>query len=231
VDLQLKVHVDFFSVFLRNIACNFRTALPLRWHGTLKTGIMAIPYVRSKENIASIIKSRVTFYLLGVLVLVQLAARDVDKDKRSLSERILAFKRGGVEKMVNTDRYDIEGVIEYAESLLGTRHVMGGYSTSGIDCSGMVKLAHAPFGVELPHSSHEQARYGTIIHSLDDLKRGDLVFFHSTYKTNRLITHSGIYLGDNKFIHTSASMGVSVTTLRNSGYWQDHYLFATRLAN
>jgi murein DD-endopeptidase / murein LD-carboxypeptidase len=192
---------------------------------------MSMPYVSSRKNIATIQKSKVTFYLLGLLIFVQVAASSIGKDRLTLNERILAFKSGGVEKKVNTNRYEIEGVIEYAESLLGTRHVMGGYSTSGIDCSGMVKLAHATFGVDLPHSSHEQARYGTIISSMDDLKRGDLVFFHSTYKTSKLVTHSGIFLGDNKFIHTSASMGVSVTTLRNSGYWQDHYLFATRLAD
>jgi murein DD-endopeptidase / murein LD-carboxypeptidase len=146
-----------------------------------------------------------------------------------LNEKILAFKKGGVEKEVNTDNYDIEGVIEYAKSLLGTPHVMGGYSPSGLDCSGLVKLAHAQFDVELPRSSHDQGRYGTIISSGEELKRGDLVFFHSTYPKPHLITHSGIYLGDNKFIHTSSSRGVTISTLLDSGYYQEHYLFATRL--
>jgi len=108
---------------------------------------------------------------------------------------------------------------------------MGGYSSSGLDCSGLVKLAHEQFDVALPHSSHEQARYGSIISPGEELKRGDLVFFHSTYATPKLVTHSGIYLGENKFIHTSTSNGVSVSALLDSGYWQNHYLFATRLAD
>jgi Cell wall-associated hydrolases (invasion-associated proteins) len=93
----------------------------------------------------------------------------------------------------------------------------------------MVKLAHAQFDVELPHSSNEQGRYGTILDPDEELRRGDLVFFHSTYSTPKLITHSGIYLGENKFIHTSSSRGVSISQLLDSGYWQEHYLFATRL--
>lgn len=168
----------------------------------------------------------------SVLIVVMVAANIGGKpgvNGQQLNHRIAAFKKGGVDKKVNTDKYDIEGIIQYAESLLGTRHVMGGYSRSGLDCSGLVKLAHAQFDVELPHSSNEQGRYGTMLSSDEKLKRGDLVFFHSTYSTANLITHSGIYLGENKFIHTSTSRGVSISALLDSGYWQDHYLFATRL--
>ena len=177
-------------------------------------------------------------YLSGLFIVVRVAAnvgddRNVDIphiNDPKLQARIDAFKAGGVERKVDTRNYDIEGIIAYAESLIGTPHVMGGYSTSGLDCSGMVKLAHAQFDVTLPHSSDEQGRYGTILSPDEELKRGDLVFFHSTYATPKLITHSGIYLGENKFIHTSSSRGVSISVLLDSGYWQKHYLFATRLA-
>ena len=182
-------------------------------------------------------KRTLIIYLSCIFVVVQVAANiaaeteltDPQLNDPQLQERFLAFKKDGVEKEINTAGYDIEGIIGYAESLLGTPHVMGGYSASGLDCSGLVKLAHAKFDVELPHSSNEQGRYGSILSPSEELKRGDLVFFHSTYSTPKLITHSGIYLGDNKFIHTSSSRGVSVSVLLDSGYWQKHYLFATRL--
>ena len=178
-------------------------------------------------------------YMAGVFTVVQVAANigrhDEANDPRlkdpKLQQKFLAFKEGGVEKKVNTDNYDVEDILEYAESLLGTPHVMGGYSPSGLDCSGLVKLAHAKFDVELPRSSHDQGRYGTIISPDEELRRGDLVFFHSTYTKAQLITHSGIYLGDNKFIHTSSSRGVTISTLLDSGYWEEHYLFATRLVD
>lgn len=182
-------------------------------------------------------KRTVILYVASVFLVAQVAANigrdgnagDPQLNNPRLQEKFLAYKKGGVEKKVNTDGYDIEGIIEYAESLLGTPHVMGGYSPSGLDCSGMVKLVHAKFDVELPRSSNDQGRFGTILSAYEELKRGDLVFFHSTYRTPNLITHSGIYLGDNKFIHTSSSKGVSISALKDSGYWQEHYLYATRL--
>lgn len=186
-------------------------------------------------------KTKAILYLAAILIVAQGAANirrspyfnnpEVPELDPALREKFEAFKRGGVEKEISNRDYDVEGVIHYAESLLGTRHVMRGYSPSGLDCSGMVKLVHEKFGVELPRSSHDQGRWGTIINPGEELKRGDLVFFHSTYKKPALITHSGIYLGENKFIHTSTSRGVSISTLLDSAYWQEHYLFATRLAD
>lgn len=173
------------------------------------------------------LKTRRLFFLFVIFMgVVHLAATSIDP---SLQQRITAFKKKGVDRKIDTTRYNKEEVIVYAESLLGVRHQMGGCSPKGVDCSGLVKLAHAQSGVMLPHSSHEQARYGTILSADEELKRGDLVFFHSTYDTPHLVTHSGIYLGDNKFIHTSNSNGVSVSTLGDTGYWKEHYLFATRL--
>lgn len=189
----------------------------------------------NNRKIATVKERKLVLYLSFLFIIVlHVAARnngDPSINNPKLHKKILAFKQSGVEKKVNTTNYDIEGVIAYAESLLGTPHIMGGYSPSGLDCSGLVKLAHAQFDVELPHSSHEQGRYGTIIAPDEELKRGDLVFFHSTYATPKLITHSGIYLGDNNFIHTSSSRGVSISALLDSGYWQEHYVFATRLAD
>jgi murein DD-endopeptidase / murein LD-carboxypeptidase len=184
------------------------------------------------KKITTIKKRNLILYLSCIFIVVQVAAkinRNTYGIDPELHEKILAFKNNGAEKKINTDHYNVEGIIEYASSMIGTPHAMGGYSSSGLDCSGLVKLAHAQFDVVLPHSSQEQARYGIIIYPGEELKRGDLVFFHSTYSTSNLITHSGIYLGENEFIHTSTSRGVSISLLQDSAYWQDHYLFATRL--
>jgi murein DD-endopeptidase / murein LD-carboxypeptidase len=188
---------------------------------------------------ATIRKRKLLLYLFGIFIFAKVAANvgsgedtvrnRSGRENASLEERIAAFKKGGVGKEVNTDHYDREGIIEFAQSLVGTPHRMGGYSSSGLDCSGLVKLAHSQYNVELPRSSHDQARYGTIIPAGDTLKRGDIVFFHSTYEKDHLVTHTGIYIGDNKFIHASTSRGVVISTLRDSGYYEEHYLFATRL--
>lgn len=145
------------------------------------------------------------------------------------NDRIAAFIKGGPQRNIDRD-YDIEEVIEFAMSLLGTPHLMGGYSSSGIDCSGFVRLVHAKANVDLPRSSHDQARYGTIILPGEELQLGDLVFFHSTYNKEHIVTHAGIFLGNNEFIHASTKLGVTVSNL-NSDYYRRHYLFATRLRN
>ncbi len=154
-----------------------------------------------------------------------LLSRTTDSNRRA---KILVFKKGGYERQVIFKHHNVEAIIKSAEAFLGTPHLMGGLSSKGIDCSGLVSLAHQQNHIALPHDGNEQARYGKIILSVDDLKRGDLVFFHSTYHTEKLVTHSGIYLGNKQFIHVSSKKGVSIAYI-NSKYWAEHFLFGTRL--
>ncbi len=149
-------------------------------------------------------------------------------DDTVLTDRLIAFARGGVEKSLNLADITIQQVIDTASSYLGTPHCMGGTTHRCIDCSGLLYATFRSLGVKGPRDSQDFARYGRIIADIDSLRRGDLVFFVGTYNTRKLITHSGIYLGDYKFIHTSASHGVIISDLR-SNYWRSHYVFGTRI--
>lgn len=145
-------------------------------------------------------------------------------DRKELDE----FMDAGVEKPLDTRGATPDKVINSARKYLGVPHCMGGKSMKCIDCSGLMAVVFATHGIQLPHSSEEQARYGRIIAENEELKKGDMVFFIRTYKTSRFITHSGIYIGDNKFIHTSTSLGVTITSL-DDPWWSERYLFATRV--
>lgn len=79
-------------------------------------------------------------------------------------------------------------------------------------------------GVKLPHSASAQAGYGKKV-TLKDLQEGDLVFF-STYR--RGISHVGIYVGNNRFIHAPRT-GRSVAVDAIAGYWRNRYVTARRL--
>jgi lipoprotein Spr len=188
------------------------------------------------------IKRKIAVFVVGMFSVVLMAAVSGNHDttdslptgsgeiSAAANDRIAAFKKAGPQKSINNSDYDVEDVINHARSLVGTPHVMGGYSSRGIDCSGLVKLAHEKANVDLPRSSHDQARYGTIVAPGEALQRGDIVFFHSTYKKANLVTHTGIYLGNDEFIHASSKRGVTVSKL-NSNYYRKHYLFATRLGS
>lgn len=138
------------------------------------------------------------------------------------------FEASGTGKYLNTSKADPEKIIETAAKYLGVPHCMGGTSMKCTDCSGLIVSVFAAYGIKLPHNSQAQARYGKIIYGIGNLVRGDLVFFIRSYNTPNYITHVGIYLGNNEFIHTSVNYGVTITSL-NDKYWRPKFVFGTRI--
>jgi murein DD-endopeptidase / murein LD-carboxypeptidase len=139
-----------------------------------------------------------------------------------------SFLKGGAERKLDTGRKKPNQIIKTAEKFKGTPHCMGGTTRKCLDCSGLTYASFAAHKILLPRNSQEQARYGQIIYNRNDLKRGDLVFFTKSYKSSDYITHVGIYLGKNKFIHASSSKGVTETPLHNQ-WWSDRFVFGTRI--
>lgn len=96
----------------------------------------------------------------------------------------------------------------------GTRYKMGGMSKSGIDCSAFVQTVYlTTFGMAVPRTAFEQFKVSNRI-SATQMKEGDLVFFNTTGG----VSHVGIYLGNNKFIHASVARGVTVSDLFDPYY-------------
>ena len=114
---------------------------------------------------------------------------------------------------------------KYAKEWLGAKYVYGAASKKKTDCSGYVMQVYKGFyGISLDHSSQ---------HMFDDgrgysikrtkLKEGDLVFFGNFWK----ISHVGIYLKGDRFIHASTSSGVIITPMDDK-YWASKYKGARR---
>ncbi|MDR9435255.1 MAG: C40 family peptidase, partial [Thiohalophilus sp.] len=116
---------------------------------------------------------------------------------------------------------DREKVVEIARDLLGTPYRYGGESPRhGFDCSGLVQYAYQQAGLEIARTTGQQYRQVQAIPSRF-LRPGDLVFFSTKY--NRFVSHVGIYLGNNRFIHApSSGKTVSVANLRDP-YWRRHF--------
>jgi lipoprotein Spr len=145
-------------------------------------------------------------------------------DKKKLKD----FMDAGIEKGININNTSADEIINTAQKYMGVPHCMGGTTMKCMDCSGLLVTVFAKHGIRLPHNSEEQARYGKIITGADKLIKGDLVFFIRSYKTYHFITHSGIYIGNNKFIHTSSTNGVTITSI-NDPWWNEKFIFATRV--
>ena len=143
-------------------------------------------------------------------------------------KKLKNFMDAGTEKGINTYNTSADEIIETAQKYLGVPHCMGGTTMKCMDCSGLLVAVFAKHGINLPHNSQEQARYGKIIAGMDELKKGDLVFFIRSYRTLHFITHSGIYIGNNKFIHTSSKNGVTITSL-DDPWWNKKFIFGTRV--
>jgi cell wall-associated NlpC family hydrolase len=118
-------------------------------------------------------------------------------------------------------------VLVNALSLTGVRYKYGGHSPeTGFDCSGFVRYVFKQAtSLSLPHNALAISRLGQTIPK-DELKPGDLVFFN-TLKT--AFSHVGIYLGDNRFIHSPSSGGKVKIESMQDGYWAKRYNGAQRL--
>ena len=120
------------------------------------------------------------------------------------------------------------GLIDYAMNLVGVNYKYGGHSPeTGLDCSGFVSYVflHAT-GLELPHNALAISLEGKKIRR-NELKPGDLVFFNTL---RRAFSHVGIYLGDDRFIHSSSSKTgrVEISDMSES-YWSRRFSGARRL--
>lgn len=121
-----------------------------------------------------------------------------------------------------------EEVVEFAKQYIGTPYVYGGSSPSGFDCSGFVYYVYKNFGVTLNRVAADQSKNGYVV-DRSELMPGDILLFSRTL--DGYITHVGIYVGDNQFIHSpQTGKSVEIVSL-SSGYYNYGYVGARRIFN
>jgi NlpC/P60 family len=125
-----------------------------------------------------------------------------------------------VEQLSNLELY------KFIDNWWGTPYRMGGLTQRGIDCSAFVQsLLGTVYGIALPRVAKEQKK---ACEKLDqnELQEGDLVFFN----TRGGVSHVGIYLHNNRFVHVATSNGVTISGLQDP-YWEARYIGAGRPKN
>ena len=101
-------------------------------------------------------------------------------------------------------------LVNFSKMFVGNPYVSGGTSlTNGADCSGFVQSIYKYFGYSLPRTTVEQAVIGLEV-SIEEIELGDIV----SYGYNGFATHSAIYIGEGKIIHSSTpEMGIRIDNI------------------
>ena len=124
-------------------------------------------------------------------------------------------------------RREADELIGNAMGLLGVSYRFGGSSaSSGFDCSGFMQhIFRKTMQINLPRTSAEQAKMGVAV-SRSELQPGDMVFFSTS---RGRISHVGLYIGNNRFIHAPRTgKSIEITSLGNK-YWNSKYVTARRV--
>lgn len=129
------------------------------------------------------------------------------------------------EQEVKQPAYSMSRFFNDARQFFGVRYRWGGETPEGFDCSGFVKFMYKRmFGTALPRTSIEMASIGKKVERCE-LQPGDLVFFKTR---GRRINHVGIFVGNDTFIHSSLSRGVTEDQLENR-YFDKRFAGAVRV--
>ena len=113
-------------------------------------------------------------------------------------------------------------LVDYAMEFLGSKYVYGGSSPSGFDCSGFVSYIYKNFGYTITRNASGQYKNDGTLIAKSELSPGDLVFFSSNGGSS--VTHVGLYIGDDEFIHASTpSSGVMISRLDSTYYLKVWY--------
>lgn len=116
-------------------------------------------------------------------------------------------------------------LLENIDHWYGTRYCMGGATENCIDCSAFTQIMMRDvYKTDIPRTARAQYDNSDRI-TMDELQEGDLVFFQTS---GHDITHVGIYLTNNKFVHAATSNGVMLSDL-NDIYWRPRFKGAGRV--
>ena len=129
----------------------------------------------------------------------------------SLKEKYAAVLGVPKSQLVNEKLYN------FIDNWIGVPHQAGGMDRRGIDCSGFTSILQKEvYNQWVPRIARQMAEQVERKYE-DELKEGDLIFFDFD---GQKFSHVGVYLINNKFVHTSTSKGVIISDLKDPWYYK-----------
>jgi lipoprotein Spr len=180
------------------------------------------PLLKSTTTTITLPKSQVNDELYTSRVIKKENKKETTTEQTSFGSGMMDWVKDKYSSMMNILPNQISNVMLYRfiDEWYGTRYRMGGTSKSGVDCSAFVQnLYQYVFGLNLLRTAWMQFESSKYINNVSDLKEGDLVFFRIN---SSRITHVGVYLKNNYFVHSACSKGVSIANLTNA-YWSKYF--------
>ena len=136
----------------------------------------------------------------------------------SLQFKYAQLLNRNVEFIINSSLFS------FIDEWWATRYRYGGTSKKGIDCSAFTGLLMSTvFAVKLPRTAREQYNESEKVNR-DEMAEGDLVFFN----TRGGVSHVGVYLGGDYFVHASTNQGVMISSLEEP-YYEKRFIGGGRI--
>jgi len=124
---------------------------------------------------------------------------------------------------------DRKKLLDYAKFFKGGKYIWGGTTPKGFDCSGYVQYLYKKHDVNLPRTAWSQSKQGMPV-AINNLEKGDLLFFLTDKKRGIPVTHVGIYIGNGEFIHAaSKKKGIIISPIHH-GYYAKKFVSARRVS-
>jgi len=124
---------------------------------------------------------------------------------------------------------NLSSLLKEAEKHLGKSYVWGAVGPTEFDCSGFTSFVCRKNGINIPRTSINQSKVGIKI-AREDLKEGDLIFFDTSKDKKGYITHVGLYLGNNNFIHASSANKKVVISSLNQSFYKARFKWGRRVS-
>lgn len=172
-------------------------------------------------------KSHYFSFIVFVVLLAIFSACSPKKITKRNIEYSDIYSKLSEQLSLKIERNDNLLLFQQAAFWLGTPYKMGGNTKQGIDCSGLAQAIYLKvFNVNIERNSSAMAA-SCVQLTKQQLEQGDLVFFSIAGKG---IDHVGIFLKENKFLHSTTRKGVIISSL-DEPYYLQYFVFGGRPKN